>query len=204
MEKKTKATKNAAKKETVKKEVKTNEVVVKNQPDYTLVLNRILYALVVIGILLALNLCVNLISGSKNSTKSETENKKENNQQEEVADYDVSEFDTLTTSELDEKIKAGGTQVVYIGRSTCGYCVKFVPVMKEVQSELGFKTIYVDLEQMSSDDAETLYAYDDYIKENFGYTPMVLVFRDGSFVKGTVGYTEADGYKDFLSEAGIE
>lgn len=204
MEKKVKATKTAVKKEAVKKEAKSNEVVVTNQPDYSLVLNRILYALVVIGILLALNLCVNLISGSKNNNKAESGNKEENNQQEEVADYDVSEFDTLTTTELDEKIKAGGTQVVYIGRSTCGYCVKFVPVMKEVQKDLDFKTIYVDLEQMSNDDAETLFAYDDYIKENFGYTPMVLVFRDGSFVKGTVGYTEAEDYTAFLNEAGIE
>lgn len=198
---KAKKTKAASKKATVKTEVvKTNEVIVKNQADYTIVLNRILYALTVIGILLALNLVVNLVKNNNtNNTKEETPTEETEN-----TEYDVSEFDELTTSELDEKIKAGGTQVVYIGRPTCGYCVKFVPVMKQVQKDLNYKTIYVDLEKMSSSDAELLYAYDSYIEENFGYTPMVLVFRDGAFVKGTVGYTEAEEFKSFLNEAGIE
>ncbi len=192
MEKKKTTKKPAVKKETVKKEVV-------KQPDYTVILNRILYALIVIGVLLALNLCVNLINGTKN-----TNNSKTTTEEEELGEYDVSQFEELTVSELDEKIKAGGTQVVYIGRSTCGYCVKFVPVLKEAQNDLGYKTIYVDLTQVSSSDAETLYGYDSFVEENFGYTPMVLVFKDGNFVKGTVGYTELDELKSFLKEAGIE
>lgn len=200
---KAKKTKAATKKEAVKKEVvSSNEVTIKNQVDYTLVLNRILYALVVIGVLLALNLCVNLIANTKNNNNTNT--KKAATEETENADYDVSDFETLTTSELDTKIKAGGTQVVYIGRSTCGYCVKFLPILKQTQKDLGYKTIYVNLEEVTSSDAETLYAYDSYVEENFGYTPMVLVFRDGSFVKGWVGYTEIDEFKSFLKEAGIE
>ncbi len=183
--KKTTTKKPAAKKETVKKEaIKNNKVIVKNQPDYTTILNRILYALIVIGILLALNLCVNLINGTKKNENTATTQKEE-----EDIDYDVSEFETLTTTELVEKIKAGGTQVVYIGRSTCGYCVKFLPIMKQAQADLGYKTIYVNLEEMTSSDAETLYEYNSYIEENFGYTPMVLVFRDGSFVKGSLNHS---------------
>ena len=195
--KKTTAKKPAAKKEAVKV-VKSNEVIVKNQPDYTTVLNRILYALIIISILLALNLCVNLITGTNNNKKSESTITEEEN-----TEYDVSEFEELTTSELAEKVKAGGTQVVYIGRSTCGYCVKFIPTLKQAQKDLGYKTIYVDLTKVTSSDAETLYAYDSFVEENFGYTPMVLVFKDGNFVKGTVGYTEVDEFKSFLKEAGI-
>lgn len=195
--KKTTAKKPAAKKEAVKV-VKNNEVIVKNQPDYTTVLNRILYALIIISILLALNLCVNLITGTNNNKKSDSTITEEEN-----TEYDVSEFEELTTSELAEKVKAGGTQVVYIGRSTCGYCVKFIPTLKQAQKDLGYKTIYVDLTKVTSSDAETLYAYDSFVEENFGYTPMVLVFKDGNFVKGTVGYTEVDEFKSFLKEAGI-
>ena len=195
--KKTTTKKPAAKKEAVKV-VKSNEVIVKNQPDYTTVLNRILYALIIISILLALNLCVNLITGTNNNKKSDSTITEEKN-----TEYDVSEFEELTTSELAEKVKAGGTQVVYIGRSTCGYCVKFIPTLKQAQKDLGYKTIYVDLTKVTSSDAETLYAYDSFVEENFGYTPMVLVFKDGNFVKGTVGYTEVDEFKSFLKEAGI-
>ena len=201
MEKKKTTKKPAAKKEVVKKEVINNEVTVKNQVDYTNLLSKIFYALVVIGVLLALNLCVNLIVNSKSNSNSTT---KKTTTTTEDGEYDVSEFETLTTSELIDKIKDGGTQVVYIGRSTCGYCVKFLPIMKEAQNDLGFKTIYVNLEEISEDDANTLYEYDSFIEENFGYTPMVLVFKDGKFVKGTVGYTELDEYESFLKSVGIE
>ena len=124
MEKKKTTKKPAAKKEVVKKEVINNEVTVKNQVDYTNLLSKIFYALVVIGVLLALNLCVNLIVNSKSNSNSTT---KKTTTTTEDGEYDVSEFETLTTSELIDKITDGGTQVVYIGRSTCGYCAKFLP-----------------------------------------------------------------------------
>ena len=206
MEKKTVNKKKPVKKATsVKETIVNNEVTVKNQVNYTLVLNRIFYALVVIGVLLALNLCVNLIANTKSSNNEKTnQNETNNNGETNLEEYDVSDFETLTTSELDSKLKDGGTQVVYIGRSTCGYCVKFLPILKEAQKDLDYKTIYVNLEEVSESDAKTLTGYDSYVEENLGYTPMVLVFRDGEFVKGTVGYTDLDTFKSFLKEAGIE
>ena len=36
--------------------------------------------------------------------------------------------------------------MIYIGRSTCGYCVQFVPVLTQVQKELGgYTTYYIDI-----------------------------------------------------------
>lgn len=203
-----KATANAVKKVSSKKEVVVKEespkreVIVKEevktQTDYTKILNSIYIVLVIIAAILAVNFCYTIFT----STSKESDTKTETT--ETTTDYDVSEFEQLTTSELVSKIEKGGTQVVYIGRSTCGYCVKFAPIMKEAQKDLGFKTIYVDLEQVTEDDANKLMAYDSYVEENFGYTPMVLVFKDGKYVDGWVGYAELDSYKSFLNEAGIK
>lgn len=191
-------TKKATKKTTVKKEViKNEEVIVKNQIDYTNVLNKIFYALIVITVILGLNLVLNVVTNADTISTSKEET-------EENAEYDVSEFETLTTTDVAKKIEEGGTQVVYIGRENCGYCVQFIPVLKQAQKDLGYKTIYIDLNEVTVDDQEKLVAYDSYVEENFGYTPMVLVFKDGKYVDGWVGYTEIEQFKSFLAEAGIK
>lgn len=188
-----------AKKTTAVKEVvkKNEEVIVKNQIDYKGELNRIFIVLIVIAVLLFVSLVVNVFVKNNNSTSNETTT------QENTA-YDVSKFDEKTVDEALAQIKKGKTEVVYIGRPSCGYCVKFVPILKSVQEELGFKHIYINLESISSEDSTKLTELDSYISDNFGYTPMVLVFKNGKFVKGTVGYTEADTYKQFLNDQGIK
>jgi len=191
-------TKKATKKTTVKKEViKNEEVIVKNQIDYTNSLNKIFYALIVIAVILGLNLIINIVTNA-DSISTSKEGTEEN------VNYDVSEFETLSTTDAVKKISEGGTQVVYIGRANCGYCVKFIPVLQEAQKDLGYKTIYIDLNEVTVDDQEKLVAYDSYVEENFGYTPMVLVFKDGKYADGWVGYTEIEEFKSFLADAGIK
>lgn len=187
-------------KKTAKKEVTKNDAItIKNQINYTDSLNKIFYILIVITVILGLNLIVNIIKNADNTSSNEN-----NSEESTSTDYDVSKFETLTTTEAAEKISKGETQVVYIGRSNCGYCVKFVPILKQAQDDLGYKTIYIDLNEVTSDDKEKLVAYDSYIEENFGYTPMVLVFKDGKYVSGWVGYTELEEFKSFLADAGIK
>ena len=190
-------TKKATKKTTVKKEVvKNEEVIVKNQIDYTNVLNKIFYALMAIAIILGVNLIVNIVTNADTVSNEVVE--------EENVNYDVSEFEVLSTTDAAKKIEEGGTHVVYIGRENCGYCVQFIPVLQQAQKDLGYKTIYIDLNEVTADDQEKLIAYDSYVEENFGYTPMVLVFKDGKYADGWVGYTEVEEFKSFLAEAGIK
>jgi len=81
--------------------------------------------------------------------------------------------------------------------------------MEEAQNKLGFKTIYFDLTQIIDFSANTITDTTTYEKlsayhEDFGATPMVLVFKDGAYVNGTVGYTDVDTYLSFLKSVGIE
>lgn len=191
-------TKKSATKTTKTKEI-NSEITIKNQIDYTSILNKIYICLIVIAIILTLNLLVNIVKGG--TTTSKTNN---NQVEESVGEYDVSSFETLTTTEALEKIEKGGTEVIYIGRSTCGYCVKFLPILKQAQENLGYTTTYIDLEQVNTDDQAKLVALDSYVSDNFGYTPMVLVFKDGKYVNGWVGYAEYDEFASFLADAGIK
>lgn len=178
---------------------KSEEIVIKNQIDYTTILNRIFICLLIIIVITAINLCINIAVNTKSNktTTNDTETL-------ENTDYDVSSFKTMTTTEVVKSIDKGDTQVIYIGRSTCGYCVKFIPILKQAQEDLGYTTTYINLEEVTTDDQAKLVAYNTYISENFGYTPMVLVFKDGKYVDGWVGYAELETFEAFLKDAGIK
>lgn len=167
--------------------------------DLTKILNKIYICLIIVIALLFFILI------SLNYNQSSTNN---NTQSEEVsADYDTSKFDNLNTTEAISKIKQGGKQVVFIGRSTCGYCVKYVPVLKQVQEELNFKSIYIDLEKMTESDYNELLKLDnseEFIKNNFGSTPMTMIFEDGKFKAGQMGYLEATQLTQFFTSNGYK
>jgi len=199
MEKKTKTTKTT---KTVKKVEELERVEIINQIDYTKVFNKIFYSLIAITVVLVAIFVAIIVKGNVTTTVDNTET------EETLGEYDVSMFDTLTTTDALTEIAKKETEIVYIGRETCGYCVQFLPVLEQAQDEFGYKTIYIDLEEMTSDDQTKLLELDNeekYIEENFGYTPMVLVFKDGKFSTGWVGYAEYDSFAAFLEEdAGLK
>lgn len=173
----------------------------KAQDNYTEILTKIFYVLIAIAVLVAANLFVNIIKNGSTTKADDTEEETDT-----TSEYDVSMFTEKTTTEAVESIKKGDTEVVYIGRSTCGYCVKFLPILQQAQKEYGYTTTYIDLTKMTSDDQTSLLTLDNdekYISENFGYTPMILIFRDGKLVKGWVGYAEYSSFASFLEENGI-
>lgn len=117
------------------------------------------------------------------------------------SEYDVSLFNELTTDELVSKISDGKKYFVYIGRSTCVYCIKYIPNLKQAQNEYNYTTMYIDLLKMSSDDMDKIKAYGG-VAERVGTTPMLLIFENGKLSEGSLGYTEYDILSAFLERNG--
>lgn len=179
-------------------------------------LNNIFYCLLVIIVLLGLILVVNMTNKGVTSTNS-SDTTEESNEE-----YDVSMFEELTTTEAIAKINKGDKVVLYIGRPSCGYCVKFLPNLQKAQKEYGYKTVYVDLEKVTSEDQAkwndiggVLGAYDETCEnaENaksadkcgqFGFTPMVVVFENGKIKGDHVGYSDYDSFATFLEDNGFK
>lgn len=186
-----------------------------NNEELKSILEQIKNWLIVIAVLLFVNLIVLIVvngdgirnynaSSSGGSGSGSGTNNEETNE-----DYDVSNFESVNAEQLFSKINESGTHVVYIGRASCGFCTKFLPVMEEAQDQLGFKTIYFDLTQIIDFNKNTITDTTTYEKlaayhEEFGATPMVLVFKDGAYVNGTVGYTDLESYVSFLNSVGIK
>lgn len=171
----------------------------KEQIDYRPFLNKIMVCLMVLIAIMVLN-TIALFLGLKD------EKDNTNSGQPENLNYDVSMFEALDENALIERVtneSNSDMQVVYIGRETCGYCVKFLPALKQAQSEFGYKTIYLDITTVTEDGVNKITALNPEFFEQFGYTPMVALFKDGKFVTGHVGYMEYSEFKAFLEESGM-
>ena len=143
------------------------------------------------------------------------------------SDYDVSQMKEVDVDDALALFDEEGTHVLYIGRSTCSVCVQFVPVLNEVQEDLDFKTNYLDVDAISSiwaknktDAAEEMYNQVKRLTDKLdieasangetdtlgnlfiskGFTPALVVIKDGKVVEGFFGYRDKDTLTGILEE----
>ncbi len=176
---------------------------------------RLFILLYAILALLVVNTCFVLFDGSSKSSNT-------NEEEETTSEYDVSSFNAIDETEFLETVKESDLQVIYLGRATCGYCVQFLPTIKAAQEEYGYTTNYVDITAVdtSSDDytamttminnmTDTFNTKNNYTGDNayeylYGYTPMILVAKDGKIVDIWVGYSDYDTFASWLESNGIK
>lgn len=170
----------------------------------TKLLNKILVCAYVIIALLAINTLILLVSNVDTSSNNNTTTTEETETNE---DYDVSMMNSVNMNQLLDLFDSKETQVVYLGRSTCGYCVKFLPVLQQAQKDYGYTTNYLDITTVSDEEVAKLKDKDNdekFLEENYGSTPMVILVKGGKMVDTWVGYSEYDGFAQFLEENGFK
>lgn len=168
-----------------------------------LMLQRLTYCVYIVLGLLAINTII-LLATNVHVTKT---NEIETEEKESTGDYDVSMMNSVDTDEVIKLFDSKETQVVYIGRSTCGYCVQFLPSLQKAQKEYGYKTNYLNISEVSDSDKEKILKKDNdekFLEEKFGATPMVLLVKDGKLQDTWVGYSEYDEFAQFLEKNGFE
>ncbi len=109
----------------------------------------IIFVLVIITVCLGIGnalLIVDKVNGGNSTTTDTTQ---------EESGYDTSKFDEITGADIEKESK-DETIVVLIARQTCGYCVKYAPIISSVQDKYGFKTKYIDLAKMIDMSSSTL------------------------------------------------
>lgn len=192
----------------------------KENINYTIILNKIFTVLVVIAIILGVNLLFTMISLTNGGSSSDNSGNNSTSGTQTSSDYDVSDFDTLTLAQVLKLFDSKDTSVLYLGRSSCSACVSFLPTLKSVQKDLRFKTKYLDITTVdtSSSDYSTFISKltkeievnangtksTGKISEFYGYTPMVIIIKDGKAVNASVGALSESNFKKFLSSNGIK
>ncbi len=182
---------------------------------------------IIIGILIII--CVVTIFGlsrlyssnsnysSSNTDSQDNSTSTDNGESEEPADYDVSMFEEITASDIKSKTNKS-KQVIYVGRSTCSWCIKFLPNLQKAQEEYGYKTLYIDIAKIIDFSSSAIIDqsayntmtaltgddYEDYMDEEFGATPMVLIVEKGKIIGAQTGYSEYDDFVKVLEDAGFK
>lgn len=166
--------------------------------------------IVIIGYIIIGLLVIGLYFTNKDISKTTSETNGGNNTK--VA-YDVSKMKEVTGSEAAKLFDLKGTHFLYIGRSTCSVCVSLVPELNKTISSLNitlnylplgsdFRTEFADL--FDHLDIETTInkekgTYGSLLKEN-GYTPLVIVIKDGKMVDGFVGRRDSSKINELFKK----
>ena len=176
---------------------------------YTLICILVFAAIsAVFTIILAVDYHNNGKNKNNNTSTSENSGNGGSNTGTDEQEYDVSMFTEITAEQLINLYNGEEKALIYIGRPTCGYCVAFLPTLQQAQEELGYKTYYYDISNVTDEDYAAITGLNDFMAENFGYTPMVIVVQNGQILsanndgKGWVGYSEYDAFISYLKGLG--
>lgn len=170
--------------------------------------------LVVITMIVAILSLIFVISDD--TSKSKSGDGTDTKETETSAEYDVSSFKEIKAQDL-KKTSKDKTILVYIGRATCGYCVQFVPVLKEVQDKYSYTTYYIDIAKiLDYTNGGTLDEEADKIMQDFatsdeqkdvmndwGATPMTLVIKNNKIVDSLVGAADASTLETLVKDNGL-
>ena len=107
---------------------------------------------------------------------------------------------TITLDDYLDIIKEDGYHFMFIGRESCSWCTEFKNSINESLKDYDYNIYYLDLDSLTEEDKETLYATDDYFNENKWGTPLSFLYNNGKRVAELSGYAETDELVSFLKE----
>ena len=184
---------------------------------------KILVVFNIMIIALLLIICIILLTNNKTSD----DNKTTNNTTSSESDYDVSMMNQVNLKDVIELFDSKKQYVLYIGRSTCSSCKKFLPSLQAAQEEFGYTTQYLDITtidgnssemkqfvklldlktkvNVTNDDGDPEEVEDTYgnLLNEYGFTPVVIIINDGKMVAGNIGSMSTDAFQEFLKQNGV-
>ncbi len=167
----------------------------------------------IITFLLLIGLYFNTPATTSSTTKTSTSSTGSS-----TSSYDTSRL-TLLDKETSEELKdSKGVKFIYVGRSGCSVCQSLLPNLNQVIDDLKLEMNYLSIDVK---DWRTEYAsvfdllsiettitsskgtytgtYGELLNEH-GFTPMLIVLKDGKMVDGLVGSRDVSTLKTFYEK----
>ena len=157
-------------------------------------IKKILIAILVVLIINTIFVATLLFNGTSSGVV--TTSSDESESAEEVSEYDTSKMESIDYARFKEIMNEEGKSIVLFARSTCGYCVKFMPILNNAIEKNKLKVYYLDVTTMNADNVEDSKSLEPFA-DGIG-TPTLLVVGGGNLIANNVGYIEADGLDSFL------
>jgi len=167
--------------------------------------------IVILGFLIVILLIIGLYF--KGGVKSSSSGSSSSSSSNETVKYDVSKMKQITGDEAAKLFDEKGTHFLYIGRSTCSVCVSLVPELNTAINDMTLTLNYSPLNSTFRTDFKNLFdkldietkvnnnegTYGELLEE-YGYTPVVIVIKDGKMVDGFIGYRDADKIEELFKK----
>ena len=112
------------------------------------------------------------------------------------------ELEMITIDEY-EKLLNEEKFIVIIGKTGCGYCDKYKPVVNKVIGEYNINIYYIDISTFSEEDYKRLYQSTSLFDDQQWGTPTTLLFERGALVDSIGGYVDEDSVLEFLKAHGV-
>ena len=194
------AKKSVPKKSTQKKETKKEEKKVIEQPKVSEIkkeekkisisTNTIytIIGLAVLAIVLVLTIFIKPTDSNDDSNNSEPTTVTSSPADENIPEDKRKELNSIDIDQYLDMLKGEETKVIYIGRPTCGHCVKQKPVMENIKYEYDVEINYLNTDELNEDGINKLISSNEYFSEGFG-TPLTLIVKDNKILDKAVGET---------------
>lgn len=139
------------------------------------------------------------LSGLSYSIDEETGNyNKEELTEEKEDEYD--DYIAIDYEEYNELLESEDYFFIAIGRTGCGYCDKYKPVLKEVSDDLELPIHYIDIADLEEDEIEEFSTSNEFLKSNEWGTPTTLILNKDKVIASQQGYVDTKELKEFIKK----
>jgi len=104
----------------------------------------------------------------------------------------------ISYTQYETMLNDGDAFILVIERTGCGWCTQYMPIVEDVAKEKKIPIYYIDIAELSSDEANKFNTSNNYLKKNQWGTPTTLMML-GSRVLDSIGsYVEKENVLSFL------
>lgn len=101
-------------------------------------------------------------------------------------------------------VSSEDTNILVIGQTTCGYCIKAKPILNQIAIDKNIKINYLNITKLSDEEKNKFTKYLDYFSENTEWgTPLTLIVKNGKVVDSANGLLDYDGYVSLFEKNGM-
>ena len=126
-----------------------------------------------------------------------------NYNKEEIAEEIENDYDdyiAIDYEEYNELLDKEEYFFIAIGRTGCGYCEQYKPVLEEVAEDLDLPLHYIDIANLKENEIEKFTTSNEYLKSNEWGTPTTLILNKDKVIASQQGYIDAKKLKEFINK----
>ena len=139
------------------------------------------------------------LNGLSYSINEETGNYNKEELTEEIED-EFEDYIAIDYEEYNELLDGEDYFFIAIGRTGCGYCEKYKPVLEEVADDLELPLHYIDIADLEEDEIEEFSTSNEYLSSNEWGTPTTLLLNKDEVIASQQGYVDVKELKEFIKK----